>query len=196
MFKLPLRQDPATIASPQNTAYYVPGSVLRVAVDPKNPLAHGYGDQADIFFDNSPVFRITDLTTVVPIATFVLKLSSPEMLIVGVWGLTLIAALRGRHFARGLLAGVLGLLLGTIGNSARGDIRGTMGIEHLLDGIPQIPALMGLFCAAELFKLMRTDYIVEKAEARRVSMRRILAGARDTVRRRAHVPDGAFRGLT
>jgi hypothetical protein len=28
-----------------------------VAVDPKNPLAHGYGDQADIFFSDSPVWR-------------------------------------------------------------------------------------------------------------------------------------------
>ena len=122
------------------------------------------------------------LLLVVPIAAFVLKLSSPEMLIVGLWGLTLIAALRGRHYTRGLLAGILGLLLGTIGFSARGDIRGTMGIDYLLDGIPEIPAMMGLFCAAELFKLMRLDYVVERAEARRVSLRRILAGARDTFR--------------
>ena len=41
------------------TEYYVPGSVLQVAVDPKNPLAHGYGDKADIFFDNSPVWKLS-----------------------------------------------------------------------------------------------------------------------------------------
>ena len=135
------------------------------------------------------------LLLVVPIANFVLKLSSPEMLIVGLWGLTLIAALRGRHFARGLLAGMLGLLLGTIGFSARGDIRGTMGIDYLLDGIPEIPAMMGLFCAAELFKLMRTDYIVEKAEARRVSMRRILSGARETFRHPRILVRGSLIGV-
>ena len=39
------------------TDYFVPGSVLRVAVDPKNPLAHGYGNEVDIFFDNSPVWK-------------------------------------------------------------------------------------------------------------------------------------------
>ena len=60
LFKLPLsnhlvKADGAAIAG---TDYYVPGSVLRVAVDPKNPLAHGYGDEADIFFDNSPVWKI------------------------------------------------------------------------------------------------------------------------------------------
>ncbi len=59
-FKLPLsnhlvKADGTAIAG---TDYYVPGSVLRVAVDPKNPLAHGYGPQVDIFFDNSPVWKV------------------------------------------------------------------------------------------------------------------------------------------
>ncbi len=38
--------------------FYVPGSVLRVAVDPANPVAHGYGNTADIFFDASPAWRM------------------------------------------------------------------------------------------------------------------------------------------
>jgi len=38
----------------------VPGSVLRVAVDPKNPMAHGYGTEADIFFSNSTVWRLNE----------------------------------------------------------------------------------------------------------------------------------------
>jgi hypothetical protein len=38
--------------------YYVPGSVLRVAVDPTAPLAHGIANPVDVFFDNSPVFRL------------------------------------------------------------------------------------------------------------------------------------------
>lgn len=38
--------------------YYIPGSVLRVRVDHDNPLAHGMPAQADVFFDNSPVFRL------------------------------------------------------------------------------------------------------------------------------------------
>ena len=37
--------------------YYVPGSVLRVAVDTTAPLAHGMTNPLDVFFDNSPVFR-------------------------------------------------------------------------------------------------------------------------------------------
>ncbi len=55
-----------------------------------------------------------------PIAWAVLKLGPTEMFVVAIWGLTLIAALGGRYFARGLMAGVFGILLGTLGMSARG----------------------------------------------------------------------------
>ncbi|MEK6407536.1 MAG: M14 metallopeptidase family protein [Acidobacteriota bacterium] len=38
--------------------YYVPGSVLQVRVDNNNPLGYGMSDKVDVFFDNSPVFRL------------------------------------------------------------------------------------------------------------------------------------------
>ena len=38
--------------------YYVPGSVLQVAVDRSTPLAFGLGERVDVFFDNSPTFRL------------------------------------------------------------------------------------------------------------------------------------------
>lgn len=38
--------------------YYVPGSVLKVKVDNTQPVAWGMGEYADIYFDNSPVFRV------------------------------------------------------------------------------------------------------------------------------------------
>ncbi|HEX7486803.1 MAG TPA: M14 metallopeptidase family protein [Vicinamibacterales bacterium] len=38
--------------------FYVPGSLLQVAVDATNPLAFGVGNKVDVFFDNSPVFRL------------------------------------------------------------------------------------------------------------------------------------------
>lgn len=38
--------------------YYVPGSLLQVSVDPQNPLAWGLQDTMDVYFDNSPVFRL------------------------------------------------------------------------------------------------------------------------------------------
>ena len=38
--------------------FYVPGSVLRVAVDSTAPSAAGAPDHIDVFFNNSPVFRL------------------------------------------------------------------------------------------------------------------------------------------
>jgi hypothetical protein len=38
--------------------YYVPGSLLQIAVDNTNPLAFGMEEKADVFFDNSPAFRL------------------------------------------------------------------------------------------------------------------------------------------
>jgi hypothetical protein len=37
--------------------FFVPGSVLRVAVDNTTPLGYGFGRAVDVFFDESPVFR-------------------------------------------------------------------------------------------------------------------------------------------
>jgi Zinc carboxypeptidase len=53
--------------------FYIPGSILQVAVDPTNPLAYGMPDKLDVFFDNSPVFRLrpeAGLKGVRPVAWF------------------------------------------------------------------------------------------------------------------------------
>jgi hypothetical protein len=38
--------------------FYVPGSILSAAIDPSAPLAWGLDSTADIYFDNSPVFKL------------------------------------------------------------------------------------------------------------------------------------------
>ncbi len=38
--------------------FYIPGSLLTVAVDNANPLAYGMPDKVDVFFDNSPSFKL------------------------------------------------------------------------------------------------------------------------------------------
>jgi hypothetical protein len=53
--------------------YYIPGSVLQVSIDNTNPLAYGMAEQVDVFFDNSPVFRLKPeaaLKGVRPVAWF------------------------------------------------------------------------------------------------------------------------------
>jgi hypothetical protein len=53
--------------------FYIPGSILQIAVDNTNPLAYGMPDKVDVFFDNSPVFRLkpeAGLKGVRPVAWF------------------------------------------------------------------------------------------------------------------------------
>jgi hypothetical protein len=38
--------------------YYIPGSVLEVRVDSTMPIAHGMPSRVDVFFDDSPAFRL------------------------------------------------------------------------------------------------------------------------------------------
>jgi hypothetical protein len=38
--------------------FYIPGSLLKASVDNTNPLAYGMPAQVDVFFDNSPVFKL------------------------------------------------------------------------------------------------------------------------------------------
>ena len=41
-----------------NEKFYIPGSVLRVSLDSAAPAAWGMGSEADVYFDQSPVFHI------------------------------------------------------------------------------------------------------------------------------------------
>ena len=55
------------------TKYYIPGSVLSVAVDNTNPVAFGFQKKVDVFFDNSPVLELApnaSLQGVKPVAWF------------------------------------------------------------------------------------------------------------------------------
>jgi hypothetical protein len=67
-FGLPLADQTAGLP---NDKFYVPGAVLQVAVDNAMPLAHGLGNQLDIFFNNNPAFKLTgEAGSVHPVAWF------------------------------------------------------------------------------------------------------------------------------
>ena len=58
------------------TKYYIPGSILRVAVDNTSPLGFGFGSEVDVFFDNSPVLELApnaSLRGIRPVAWFASK---------------------------------------------------------------------------------------------------------------------------
>ncbi len=51
--------------------YYIPGSILEVAVNNRHPLAYGLQERVNVMFDNSPVFRLKpEVSLVTPVAWF------------------------------------------------------------------------------------------------------------------------------
>jgi hypothetical protein len=70
-FKLPIENHLTENGAPlPRTKYFVPGSVLSTRVDTSHPLAAGMRELTDVFFDNSPVFRVQADPTIRVIATF------------------------------------------------------------------------------------------------------------------------------
>jgi hypothetical protein len=73
-FKLPIADHLVDNGKPlPESKFYAPGSVLTARVDHTHPLAHGMKERTDIFFDNSPVFRLDATATaqgIKPIAWF------------------------------------------------------------------------------------------------------------------------------
>ncbi len=39
--------------------YYIPGSILRANIDSTQKASWGMASEADVYFDNSPVFKIS-----------------------------------------------------------------------------------------------------------------------------------------
>jgi putative tricarboxylic transport membrane protein len=93
---------------------------------------------------------------------------SVEMVVVIVFGLTLIAAIAAKDLLKGLIAGFAGLMIGTIGvDPVFGTARATFGLLELYDGVPLIPALIGLFAISEAFVMLESETIVRSEDLSR-----------------------------
>src|SRR5438270_161067 len=83
-----------------------------------------------------------------------LAVGSPELLAFTLFGLSMVATLSGRAPLKGLTAAGLGLMVSMIGSrSESGTLRWTFDTLYLYDGIPLVPATLGLFAMPELCEL-------------------------------------------
>lgn len=91
------------------------------------------------------------LTFVSPqIAAFALEFASPEYFALAVFGLSIIASVSGDSLIKGLISGLLGMFLATVGlDPVMASPRFTFGYEVLTSGIQFIAVMIGLFGIAE-----------------------------------------------
>ncbi|MEM7777293.1 MAG: tripartite tricarboxylate transporter permease [Pseudomonadota bacterium] len=86
-----------------------------------------------------------------PLATVALMMGPVEMTAVMIFALTFIAALSGPSMSRGLIAGIFGILVSTIGlDPESATPRMTFGTVELLDGIPILAATVGMLAFTEM----------------------------------------------
>ncbi|HEV7268392.1 MAG TPA: tripartite tricarboxylate transporter permease [Falsiroseomonas sp.] len=88
-----------------------------------------------------------------------LVLRSVEMVVIILFGLTLIAVLAAKDMVKGLIGGAFGLMLGSIGTDAVFSTpRATFGLLELYDGLPLVPVLIGLFAVSEALVMLEERF--------------------------------------
>ena len=86
------------------------------------------------------------------LAKVALRVGPPEMFGLLVFALTIIGAVSGTSLAKGVIAGLFGLFVASIGmDVVTGVSRFTFGYFELSGGIPFLPMLMGMFALSEIF---------------------------------------------
>ncbi|MBF2759797.1 MAG: tripartite tricarboxylate transporter permease [Ectothiorhodospiraceae bacterium AqS1] len=88
----------------------------------------------------------------------ILTFGAAELFMLALFGLSMVAALAGRSLTKGIAAGAVGLLAGSIGAApATGEFRMILGFEYLYDGIPLVVMGLGLFAIPEIVDLLRKN---------------------------------------
>lgn len=82
---------------------------------------------------------------------FALQFSPRDYLLLAFWGILLVGSLSGESLAKGIFAGALGVLIGTVGlDPLTAQPRFTFGSMQLTAGISYVAAMIGLFGVAEV----------------------------------------------
>jgi TctA family transporter len=109
----------------------------------------------------------------------------PEFLMLGLLGLAMVGALSGGSIGKGLTVAAFGLLLTTIGYAeATGVPRFHLGTEYLLDGIPLVPIVLGLFGIPELLEMAVKDTSISRVALSDARDDGMLRGIRDVIKHR------------
>ena len=81
-----------------------------------------------------------------------------EFFVLGLVAIAVVGVVSSGALVRGLLAGVFGLLIASVGfDDATGVHRLTFGADYLWDGIHIVPVVIGLFALPEFFDLIVSD---------------------------------------
>ena len=106
------------------------------------------------------------------LADIALKFGDFEYFYIAVFSLTMIASLSGDSMIKGLLSGVFGIMLATVGlapiDAAQ---RFTFGSTQLSAGLDILPVLIGMFALSEIMATAETSKNAGKAKILSINMK-------------------------
>ena len=109
----------------------------------------------------------------------ILSLGVAEFFMLAVLGLTMVGSLSGGSVLNGLIAAALGLFLSMVGYSPNGAVpRYWFDVVYLLEGLPLVPLVLGLFALPELLDLAVKDTSISRVPKEKVQ-RGMLRGIRE-----------------
>ena len=138
----------------------IPGTSSSVATtfDGSPMVKAGYGRKAlgtgTVFSFFGTIFGVLCLIGFAPLlAKFALKFGVYEYLAIAIFSLSLISVLAGKDMVKGLLAGLIGILVAMVGVApVDGFARFTFGNHALDGGFSLVPTLVGMFAIPEIVK--------------------------------------------
>ena len=99
-----------------------------------------------------------------PIARFTIKFGSAEYFMIALFGLSMMVAVSGGDILKGLILGMVGICLSTVGiDPINGTMRFTFNSVELGAGINFIPVMIGLFGTAEVLHQIYTHNKAQEA---------------------------------
>ena len=123
------------------------------------------------------IFGALLLAVSVPILQpVVLSIGSPQLFAICIFGISLVAILSGSSPIKGIVVGLFGILLSLVGEDAQGsELRWTFDSIYLYEGIPLLPAVIGLFAIPEIVDLLSNRQSISngKVETRKGQLKGI-----------------------
>lgn len=102
------------------------------------------------------------------LAELTMQFKSPEYFWLSIFGLTIIAGVSSRSILKGLMSGILGLMISTIGmDPMEGVERYMFGVSTLYNGVNVTCALIGLFSMSQVL-ILAEKKIAERAKAAKI----------------------------
>jgi putative tricarboxylic transport membrane protein len=135
------------------------------------------------------VFSAVVLVILAPLlANVALSFGPPEYFSLGLFGLGIVSSLSSDNPLKGWLVAFLGLAIVTVGvDPISGAIRFTGGRFELLEGVPFMTALIGLFAVTEVFNMIDQGNLPREVDRR-------LSSARLSLRDLRHIMPATLRG--